>query len=165
MLFFDSGDRPGATGGLDLWYTTSPDNGTTWATPLPVTSLNTALDEHQPHLWRDFDDTWWLYFTATNTADSKLGIFRCQQTSAGDWNAWGTPVLVLGAGNTAGVGEPTLTTAGDLSFVVVYEDTVNGTPTNRFDADPWFMPRRPSAVTRSVAPIVHQLASAHPVHR
>ncbi|MBA3697470.1 MAG: exo-alpha-sialidase [Planctomycetes bacterium] len=165
VLFFDSGDRPGATGGLDLWYTTSPDNGTTWATPLPVTSLNTALDEHQPHLWRDFDDTWWLYFTATNTADSKLGIFRCQQTSAGDWNAWGTPVLVLGAGNTAGVGEPTLTTAGDLSFVVVYEDTVNGTPTNRFDADPWFMPRRPSAVTRSVAPIVHQLASAHPVHR
>jgi hypothetical protein len=166
VLFFDSDDRPGTIGQHDLWWTTSADDGVTWATPTAVTSLNSALDEHQPHLFRNpTSGIWWLYFTATNPADSKLGIFRCEQTTLGNWNAWSSPVLVLGAGNTAGVGEPTLTSDGDLSFVVVYEDTVNGTPTNRFDADPWFMPRRPSAVTRRATPIIQQLATSSPIHR
>lgn len=147
VLFFDSDDRPGGVGAHDIWYTTSADDGVTWATPVAL-SLNSALEEEQPHLWRDVGGTWWLYYTATNPGDGKLGIFRAQQGTSGDWNNWIGNELVLGAGNTAGVGEPTLTAAGDLSFVVVMEDTVHGTPTNRYDADPWFMPRIPSAVVK-----------------
>ena len=145
VLFFDSDDRPGATGQHDLWYTTSIDNGAAWTTPLPVTALNTAGEEEQPHLYRDASNSWWLYFTATNPADGKLGIYRTKQVTADDWNSWGAKELVLGAGNTEGVGEPTLTSNGDLSFVVVTKDP-SGPATNRFDADPWFMAKK-STVT------------------
>jgi hypothetical protein len=147
VLFFDSADRPGGLGQHDIWYATSADDGASWTTPALVTTIDTSADEHQPHLWKDpLSGLWWLYFTATNSTDGKLGIFRAVQATPGNWDSWGRPELVVGAGNTAGVGEPTLTAAGDLSFVVVLEDTVHGTPTNRFDADPWFMPRIPSAV-------------------
>ena len=165
VLFFDSDDRPGASGQHDMWWTTSADDGVSWATPTPVTSLNTALEEEQPHLYRDSAGAWWLYFTATNPADSKLGIFRSPQTTVGDWNAWGAQTLVLGAGNTVGVGEPSLTSNGDLSFVVITEDTVHGTPTNRFDGDPWFMPRRPSSVAGNPKPISQRLAVAGQIRR
>ncbi len=152
VLFFDSGDRPGGVGGLDLWWCESTDDGASWSTPLPVASLNTAVAEHQPHLFRDHAGIWWLYYTATNPADGKLGIFRARQGAPDSWDAWTDRQLVVGAGNTAGVGEPTLTAAGDLSFVVVMEDTAQGTPTNRFDADPWFLPRRPSGIARQPDP-------------
>lgn len=153
VLFFDSDDRPGATGAHDLWYATSADDGTTWTTPLPVTALNTAVDEEQPHLYRDASSAWWLYFTAANPADSKLAIYRTKQVTAGDWNSWGAKELVLGAGNTAGVGEPTLTSNGDLSFVVVTKDP-SGPATNRFDADPWFMTKKTTAVVGAERPAV-----------
>lgn len=145
VLFFDSDDRPGASGAHDLWVTTSADDGVSWAAPAPVTSLNTTAEEEQPHLYLSSTGTWWLYYTATNPADSKLGIFRAAQATVGDWNSWMGSELVIGAGNTAGIGEPTLTANGDLSFVVVTEDPA-GSATNRYDADPWFMPRFPSAV-------------------
>ncbi len=142
VLFFDSADRPGGAGLHDLWYATSVDDGASWTTPLPVTSLNTALEEEQPHLFKDARGTWWLYFTATNPVDAKLGIFRARQGTPADWNSWGVRELVVGAGNTEGVGEPTLTSSGDLSFVVITKDAVHGTATNRFDADPWILPHR-----------------------
>lgn len=144
VLFFDSDDRPGASGAHDLWWTTSADDGATWAVPAPVTSLNSSTEEEQPHLFQD-GGTWRLYFTATNPADGKLGIYRATQTTPGDWNSWGTRQLVIGAGNTAGVGEPTLTSYGDLSFVTVIQDP-RGPATNRFDADPWLAARRPTAI-------------------
>jgi hypothetical protein len=160
VLFFDSDDRPGGTGttGLhDIWYTTSADDGVTWAAPAALTSVNTALEDEQPHLFHSSTGTWWLYFSATNPADGKLGIFRCAQGTPGDWNSWGTRELVIGAGNTVGVGEPTLTAAGDLSFVAVIEDTATGTATNRYDADPWFAPHLPSAIVKPTTTHDHAL--------
>jgi len=143
VLFFDSGDRQ--VGRIhDLWYTTSADDGITWTAPASVTSINTVNDEHQPHLWKDSGGVWWLYYTATNPGDGKLGIFRAKQQTPGDWDSWTAKELVIGAGNALAVGEPTLTANGDLSFVVITEDTVNGTATNRYDGDPWFVPRIPA---------------------
>ena len=92
--------------------------------PLNISSVNTANQEHQPHLYNDGTD-WYLYFSATHT-DGKLAIFRAKQQMSGDWDSWGTKELVIGAGNSAGVGEPTLTSSGDISFVVVYENPGGG---------------------------------------
>jgi hypothetical protein len=38
-----------------------------------------------------------------------------------------------------GVGEPTVTSHGDLSFVVVYQDG-SGAAVDTYDADPWYLP-------------------------
>ena len=134
VLFFDSEDRPGGGGSHDVWYAESWDNGASWTTPLNVSSINTSGTEHQPHLYHD-GSHWWLYFSAYHT-DNKLAIYRSQQEVTGDWNSWGTPDIVIGSGNTAGIGDPTLTSNGDLCFIVVYENT-KGTSFDRYDGDPW----------------------------
>ena len=54
-----------------------------------------------------------------NPSDNKPATYRAKQTTAGNWDAWGTRELVVAAGTTAGVVEPTLTARGDLSFVAV----------------------------------------------
>ncbi len=141
VLFYESSDKPGGAGGHDIWYTTSADGGVTWADPLAVTSIDTTADEIQPHLY--FDGTsWWLYYAATNPADGKLGIFRAVQGRAGNWDDWQSKQLVVSAGTTAGVGEPTLTGSGDLSFVMVTQNTEGGTAFDQFDSDPWFMKKK-----------------------
>ncbi|MDC7221394.1 MAG: sialidase family protein [Spirochaetales bacterium] len=137
VLFFDSEDRPGGLGLHDIWYSSSSDNGGTWATPINVSTVNTADKEHQPHLY--YDDTldlWWLYYSAYHT-DGKLAIYRVYQ-EADTWDNWSTPELVLSAGTSAGIGEPTLTDEGDLYFVLIY-DNPDGTDYDRYDADPWFV--------------------------
>ena len=143
VLFFDS-DRPGGKGGLDLWFSTSPDDGATWTEPRPVTSLNTELDNQMPHLFRDQTGQWWLYFMSDDPVTLQSGIYRARLGTAGDWNSWSAPELVIGTGNTFAVGEPTLTRYGDISFVVVYDADTAATATDRFDADPWFLPRKGS---------------------
>jgi hypothetical protein len=140
VLFWDSDDRPGR-GQHDIFFSRSEDAGHTWSDPLPVTTVNTPVDEEQPHLYNDHGQ-WWLYLTAANPLDHKLGIFRYRQTRTGDWDSWGDRELIVSAGSTAGVGEPTLTEDGDLSFVAVTVNTAGGTSTDRYDCDPWFMKRR-----------------------
>ena len=140
VLFFDSDDRPGGVGQLDLWYTTSPDNGMTWTNPQQVSSINTANGEQQPHLFNNGTD-WYLYFTGTNTVSGKTEIYRAKQNFSGNWNSWTNIESVVGVGNAFAVGEPSLTQNGDLSFVVIYSDTVNGTSTDKYDADPWILPK------------------------
>lgn len=161
VLFFDSDDRPGGVGMHDIWYTTSGDDGVTWTAPALATTIDTAGKEHQPHLYQAGNGTWWLYFTSNQRGKDE--IWRSAQGTPGNWDSWGTPELVVGAGNTAGVGEPTLTSAGDLSFVVVYEDTVHGTATDRFDADPWFAPHVPSGVAGRLRPATAAAAFLPPL--
>jgi len=48
---------------------------------------------------------------------------------------------VVSAGTALGVGEPSLSSRGGLSFVLVVENP-EGTATDRYDADPWFLPHR-----------------------
>jgi len=140
VLFWDSDDRPGL-GQHDIFYSQSADAGTTWSGPFPVSSVNSPNDEEQPHLFQD-RGTWYLYLTAANPKDGKLGIFRYRQSKTDDWNSWVDRELVVGAGTSAGVGEPTLTQDGDLSFVVVTVNYKHGTATDRYDCDPWFMKRK-----------------------
>lgn len=68
VLFYETTDKPGGPGGNDMLYTTSADSGVTWSTPAFVTSLNTAGNEMQPHLYHD-GTKWWLYYAATNPND------------------------------------------------------------------------------------------------
>jgi hypothetical protein len=139
VLFYDSDNKPGGAGGHDIWYSTSSDGGTTWTNPLKT--INTSADEIQPHLYFD-GNIWWLYYAATNPSDGKLAIYRAQQGQAGNWNNWQNKQLVVSAGTAAGVGEPTLTGSGDLSFVVVTHNTTGGTAFDQYDSDPWFMKKK-----------------------
>lgn len=144
VVFFDSPDRPGGSGRLDLWYTTSTNDGASWTMPTPVTSINTPDDEQQPHLYRDAAGRWFLYYTGTNATKDKVEIYRARLRRHGDWDSWSERELVIGAGNLVAVGEPTLTRYGDISFVAISEAPDGATATNRYDADPWFLPRNGS---------------------
>jgi hypothetical protein len=139
VLFFDSDNFPGGIGKLDIWYSKSTDNMARWSAPVIVSTINTTDDEMQPHLYYDSGVAkWYLYFTAGNPADGKLGIYRARQQITGNWDSWETKELVIGAGNAAAVGEPSLTDKGDISFVVIYEKA-NGGVYDKYEADPWLM--------------------------
>lgn len=140
ILFFDSDNRPGL-GQHDIFYSTSDDGGKSWTGPFPVSTVNSSADEQQPHLFQE-KGQWWLYLTATNPKDGKLGIFRYRQVKPGDWNKWDLRELVVSAGTTVSVGEPTLTEDGDLSFVAITVNKDHGTATDKYDCDPWLMKRK-----------------------
>ena len=137
-----------------MYYSTSDNNGVTWTTPqLVADELNDqAPYDVQPHLW--FDGTyWWVYFCADN-ASFVRGIYKARQSTSGNWSNWMAKELVIegsnitgGYGVIYGVGEPTLSTWGDLSFVVVYGDANSSDTTDRYDCDPWFLPRKGSPLT------------------
>lgn len=134
VLFFDSEDRTDGLGSHDIWYATTTDDGVTWSVPANVSTINTASQEHQPHLYHDGND-WWLYFAKAHT-DNKLAIFRAKQQTLNNWDDWGIQELVISAGNTEGIGEPTLTANGDLYFVAVLKNDT-GSSTDKYDADPF----------------------------
>lgn len=138
VLFFDSDNWPLGLGPRNIFYTTSADGGTTWAAPQSVASINTNEDEEQPHLYQEASGQWWLYFSAA-MPDGKLGIYRARQSTAGNWDSWTGKELVIGPGTAMAVGEPSLTSAGDISFVVMTKKA-DGTEYNMYDADPWFAP-------------------------
>lgn len=139
VLFFDSEDRPGGLGGHDIWYAFSHDNGTTWTTPQNLSSINSPGKEHQPHLYKEGSD-WYLYFSKP-APDGKLGIYRSIMETPDDWDSWGAAEAVILAGNSAGIGEPSLTQSGDLYFTVIVENP-DGNTTDRYDADPWMAEHR-----------------------
>ena len=157
VLFFDSSNKPGGVGDLDIWFSTSGDDGSTWTNPQQVSSLNTSLSEQQPHLFKNSEQEWYIYFTGSNLTTGKPEIYRSKLGTTGNWDSWQNTELVIGAGNAFGVGEPTLTQYGDISFVVIYADTINGTNTDKYDADPWFLPRIGSPLNSS-----DKLASTEP---
>ena len=138
ILFFDSDNKVGGMGSHDIWYSISDDWGNSWSTPKNDISINTEKQEHQPHLYKSKEDIWYLYYSAPHS-DGKLGIFRVKQKNVGDWKNWGTKEVVISAGNTEGIGEPTLTDDGDLAFIVVYKNQ-DGSKYDRYDADPWILP-------------------------
>jgi len=100
VLFFDSEDRPDSVGFHDIWYSTSSDNGSTWAVPDNLSSVNTNLTDYQPHLFKDKAGDWYLYF-ASYHSDGKLAIFRAKLTDPNNWDSFGSRELVIGSGNAA----------------------------------------------------------------
>ncbi len=142
ILFYNSDNLPGGAGDIDLWYSTSFDGGITWNTPVNVSSVNTSSREHHPFLHYDISNrTYYLYYSSYHT-DGKLAIFRRKQLTSNHWNDWSNPELVISSGNSAGIGEPTLTRNGDISFVVVYEDPLKSSVYNQFDSDPWYLRKK-----------------------
>ncbi len=135
VLFLDS-ERPGGQGYIDIWYALSGDNGRTWSDPVNVTSINTTNKEHQPMPWED-PQTGKLYLYYAVGCE----IYRSEQLQPGDWDSWGAKQKLLSPGNAECIGEPSLTRQGDISFVVVYKNTVNNDSTDTYDADPWFLPK------------------------
>lgn len=151
VLFFDSDNLPCGLGDNDIWYSVSQDNGETWSTPANVSSVNSSEKEHQPFLYQEQSSgDWYLYYAAYHS-DGKLAIFRRSQLTIGDWDSWDSAELVIGAGTSAGVGEPTLTTDGSISFVVIYEDPEANSSYNHYDADAWFVEKKASETVTEVA--------------
>jgi hypothetical protein len=132
-----------------MYYSLSTDNGDTWSDPVLITNIlnDQAPYDVQPHLWNDGSD-WWVYFCADNEY-GRRSIYRSKQETGGDWDSWGAPELVIapdevvgGYGTIIGVGEPTLTERGDISFVAVYGFLESADTTDVYDCDPWFLPRK-----------------------
>ena len=140
LLFFDR-DR-------HIYYSLSYNNGSTWQEPVLITHVlnDQAPYDVQPHLWNDGTD-WWVYFCADNE-QGKRCIYKSKQQIANDWDSWSEKQLVIepgeitgGYGIILGVGEPTLTQRGDISFVVIYGDPNSEDKTDVWDCDPWFLPK------------------------
>ncbi len=146
VLFFDS-DNPALAGTgykASISYSTSSDDGVTWTTPANVTSISSdSTYEVQPHLYKDNTNDWWVYFTADVDTFGRKGIYRAKQSISNNWDSWINKELVISPGNDpniAAIAEASLTKDGGISFLVVYWDLVNGTPTDTYDSDPWFLP-------------------------
>jgi hypothetical protein len=151
ILFFDR-DRY-------MYYSKSIDNGVSWQSPVLITSVlnDQAPYDVQPHLWNDGTD-WWVYFCADNLNNGQRGIYKSRQQIPNDWDSWAPKELVIegssitgGSGIIAGVGEPTLTQWGDLSFVVIYGDVNSADTTDVFDCDPWFLPKKNSPMSTGLS--------------
>lgn len=159
ILFFDSDNYPNQLGPRDIWYTLSDDEGVTWTNASGVLSINTSGDEQQPHLWfNSTDGYYYLFYSATNPADYKLAIWRARQSVKGTgggvvgvWDAWTDKVVIIGAGSSIAVGEASVTQWGDLSFVSITNNTINGTQYDHYDADSFFVRliERPSSPSPS----------------
>ncbi|MBC7865169.1 MAG: T9SS type A sorting domain-containing protein [Bacteroidia bacterium] len=139
-----------------MHYSLSYDNGTNWQTPVLITNVlnDQAPYDVQPHLYNDGTD-WWVYF-CTNSVSGIRGIYKSKQLIANDWDSWGPKELVIEPnppigtfGTVFGIGEPTLTQWGDLSFVVVYGDINSADTTDVFDCDPWYLPKKGSTITKA----------------
>lgn len=154
LLLFDR-DR-------SIYYSISQDNGQNWQSPVLVSQVlnDQAPYDVQPHLWHDGND-WWVYFCADNQNGIRC-IYKSKQQVINDWDSWGPRQLVLepnfilagGLGNIFGIGEPSLTAWGDLSFVVVYGDLNSNDTNDVYDCDPWLMKRKnplPLALNKKVS--------------
>lgn len=146
VLLFDNhgGNDPVTT----IRFSMSKDNGTTWSPPVELPApINSGQNNLHGHLYFDGRD-WWLYFASDR--NGLLSIFRSRHKNPGKiterFSEWGPveaviePGAVASGGTMIGVGEPTLTRWGDLYFVVVIQAT-NGNTYDRYDIDPWFVPR------------------------
>ena len=152
-----------------MYYSKSFDNGTTWETPILINQVLNDQSPYdvQPHLWNDGAD-WWVYFCADNP-QGKRCIYKSKQQIIGDWDSWGTKELVIepseitgNYGTIIGVGEPSLTQWGDISFVVVYGDLSSNDTTDVFDCDPWFLPKIGSPLSISKFEENKNLISVYP---
>jgi hypothetical protein len=127
----------------DFTYTISDDTGSTWSTPVNITTLTNSIGhiEH-PCLHKDDSGQWWLYFSIDYSY-----IARVKQLIPGNWDSWGIPQMIISKGNSPSIGEPTVTANGDISFSVSYINNVLNDSNDVYDLDPWILPK---AVTSGI---------------
>lgn len=148
LLFDNHGvDDPTTT----IKYSISSDNGKTWSEPQVLSEqINHGPHELHAHLYQE-NTEWWLYFASEQ--DGSLSIYRSKHENSdqiiNDFDDWGDAELVIrpgvvsdDSGIMGGVGEPTLTQNGDISFVCVYATHDTENKYNRYDVDPWFLPKK-----------------------
>lgn len=114
----------------------SYDNGYTWTYPVAMTTISPSLGhiEH-PHLYKNPLGEWYIYFSID------CEIYRAKQGIEGNWDSWQNIELVIAKGNSPCIGEPSLTASGDISFAVAYSNISNNDTTDKYDLDPWFLPK------------------------
>jgi hypothetical protein len=137
-----------------IYYAVSTDNGYTWPAATQITNVLNDQSPYdvQPNVWFD-GANYWVYFCA-NDSNGVRSIYKSKQLIQNNWNSWAPKQMVLqpgavtgGYGTVYAVGEPTLTQWGDLSFVVVYGDIASADSTDKFDCDPWFVPKKGSPLS------------------
>ena len=117
-------------------YSISDNIGVSWSMPQAINSIDNSLGniEH-PFLHKDNLNQWWLYYSIGFTY-----ISIAKQTISGNWDSWDTPEHIIHKGNAEGIGEPSLTNYGDISFSLVYKNNIINDATDVYDIDPWFLP-------------------------
>lgn len=132
----------------DFMYTISSDEGLTWTIPEIITTINNDAGhiEH-PMIYRN-NQGYWFYYS------QNLDIYRAHQSVEGDWDSWEDHEAIILKGNTTGIGEPSITSTGDIYFVVVNQNPDN--PNDAFDADPWYVRNLfPDAISTSFITPIH----------
>lgn len=115
----------------DFMFTISDDEGASWTTPTVITTINNDAG-HIEHPMLYFDGAnYWFYYS------QNFDIYRARQGAAGDWDSWTDHEAVILKGNTVGIGEPSITSTGDIYFVGVIQNPDN--PDDLMDADPWYV--------------------------
>ena len=126
-------------------YSHSYNNGYDWSTPTAITSINynKGKIEH-PHLFQDKDGDWYMYYSLN------CEIYRSKQAIVGNWDSWQNQELVIAKGNSVCIGEPSLTSDGDISFAVAYANSASKDTTDAYDIDPWYLPKKKSATESKI---------------
>jgi len=146
LLFDNHGQGDSRT---TIRYAMSHDDGVHWTPPAALgANINAGPHDLTGHLYFDGDE-WWLYFASER--DGALAIYRSLHQTGdliADFDDWGPAQLVVapgpvddGSGFMSGVGEPSLTSRGDLVFAAVYGAS-NPTPFDASDIDAWIAMRK-----------------------
>jgi hypothetical protein len=101
-----SSDRPGGSGGYDLWVAVRSDTQARFSAPTPVPSVNSADDERQPVL---SSDSLHIYFMS-NHGSSGYRIVEATRNSV--TGGFAPPAAVAGLASGAGDISPWLSTDG-----------------------------------------------------
>jgi len=115
----------------DFMYAFSYDDGTSWGTPVKMTSITNATGhlEH-PQLHTDGSGTY-LYYSRD------FDIYRMKQSIPNNWDSWTDEQLLISKGNALAIGEPSIAINGDIAFVLAYHNVEH--PEDEFDIDPWYV--------------------------
>lgn len=154
IAFFDSENKQPFNGNRrDLWYTVKDPAAGLWQPPARVNTVNTGFDEAHAFIWLDesgIEPEYWLYYTGQYNRGTRIepipanAIFRARQTIKNNWDSWDKPEIILQPGRNVGaIGEPSITSEGDLCFLVYY-DAGPGFTDDRFDGDVFYMSRKGS---------------------
>ncbi len=150
ILLFDNHYETGGSGDTHISYSISTDNGVNWSIPIIIATgtINDYTEDLSGHLYKDGANNWWLYLTSNR--DGKVEIWRVQHATnnlIADFDNWNSSsmekVIATGSvtgniGTIGGLGEPSLTSDGDLYFVVVYcKNPSDQTEFDGCDIDPW----------------------------